>query len=130
MVTEKLSFWQKINIYLKLNFFLFLKHFFQIFLTLTMCLTIGHGYKVLFLGPFNGKSHFLYMQSFVLALIDRGHEVTFLTSQSINHIKLKNYTEILIDPPFDIHSLCKFNNHLQFMRVYYTRQLVAVCNFE
>lgn len=67
---------------------------------------------MLFLAPFNGRSHFLYLQSFVLALLDRGHEVTFLTSQSLNHLKLKNYTEVLIDPPFDIHSLCKFQNHV------------------
>lgn len=74
-----------------------------------MLLTID-GYRVLFLGPFNGKSHFLYMQSFVLALLERGHEVTFLTSHSMNHLKLENYTEILIDPPFDLHSLCEFWN--------------------
>lgn len=94
----------------------FLKNFLRTLLALSMLLTID-GYKVLFLGPFNGKSHFLYMQSFVLALLDKGHEVTFLTSQSLNHLKLKNYTEILIDPPFDLHSLCKFRNSI---RVEYT----------
>lgn len=62
------------------------------------------------MGPFNGKSHFLYLQSFVKALLDRGHEVTFLTSQSLSHLKLDNYTEVLIDPPFDIHSLCECQN--------------------
>lgn len=62
------------------------------------------------MGPFNGKSHFLYLQSFVKALLDRGHEVTFLTSQSLSHLKLANYTEVLIDPPFDIHSLCECQN--------------------
>ena len=67
---------------------------------------------MLFLTPFNGKSHQLYVSSFVIALLDRGHEVTFLTSQSLNHLKLKNYTEILIDPPFDIHSVCKFSNYI------------------
>lgn len=60
------------------------------------------GYKVLVLGPMNGKSHFLYVSSFVKALQGRGHEVTFLTSNSLMHLKLANYSEVLIDPPLDL----------------------------
>lgn len=71
-----------------------------------MCFAIN-AHKVLILAPFNGKSHFLYIQTFVLSLLERGHETTLLTSHSMSHLKLKNYTEILIDPPFDIYSLCK-----------------------
>lgn len=62
-------------------------------------MTVCCGYKVLVLAPRLGKSHFLYMASFVRALLDRGHEVTFITIHSLNHLKLTNYTEILIDPP-------------------------------
>lgn len=72
------------------------------------------GYKILFLAQFNGRSHFLWLSSFVLALLDRGHEVTFLTSQSLNHnlTNPKLYKEVLVDPPFDLYSLCKFQNEL------------------
>lgn len=61
-----------------------------------------NGYKVLVLGPMNGKSHFLYVSSFVQALLNRGHEVKYLTSISLMHLKLANYTEVLIDPPLDV----------------------------
>lgn len=37
-----------------------------------------------------------------LALHERGHNVTYLTSNSLSHLKLANYTEVLIDPPLDI----------------------------
>lgn len=66
-----------------------------------------NAYKVLVLGPMNGKSHFLYVSSFVHALLNRGHEVTYLTSISLSHLKLANYTEVLIDPPLDLMSKCK-----------------------
>lgn len=58
-----------------------------------------NGYKILFLAPFNGKSHFMYTSAFARKLLDRGHEVTYLTSISMNQPNLVNYTEVLIDPP-------------------------------
>lgn len=79
------------------------------FVTLSFLITLCNGYKVLLLAPINGKSHFLYMSSFARALLDRGHEVTFLTSNSLSHLKLANYTEVLIDPPQDLMSFSKFN---------------------
>lgn len=57
------------------------------------------GHKILVLVPFNGKSHWVYMQVFIEALLDRGHEVTTVTSFSMGDQKIANYTEILIDPP-------------------------------
>lgn len=68
----------------------------------SVILTLSNGYKVLFLAPFNGKSHFLYMQTFVKALLSRGHEVSFLTSNSLKNENFTNYTEYLIDPPLDM----------------------------
>lgn len=65
------------------------------------------GYKILFLIPINGKSHWNYMQVFVKELLYRGHEVTCITSISIG-ATFENYTEILIDPPFNMHSMSKF----------------------
>lgn len=80
----------------------------QVFVLLSACLALCNGYNVLFLAPLNGKSHFLYMSSFVRALLDRGHKVTFLTSNSLSHLNLANYTEVLIDPPFDIATNCNY----------------------
>lgn len=61
-------------------------------------------HKVLVLVPLNGKSHWFYMQAFVKELIERGHEVTCVTSIAMES-KPKNYTEILIDPPFDMQNI-------------------------
>lgn len=85
----------------------------RIVLALTLFVTICNGYKVLFLAPMNGKSHFLYLQNFVHALLKRGHEVTFLTSNSLSHLKLANYTEVLIDPPIDLTSQMDFDGFLK-----------------
>lgn len=41
------------------------------------------------------------MATFVQALLNRGHEVTFLTVQSLNHLNLQNYTEIQVNIPLD-----------------------------
>lgn len=57
------------------------------------------------MGPFNGKSHVLYCELFVKELLNRGHEVTFITNNSLMKFNLKNYTEVLIDPPFDINKM-------------------------
>lgn len=48
------------------------------------------------------------MASFVRALLDRGHHVTYLTGESMQHLNLANYTEILVDPPFDFTTQCSF----------------------
>lgn len=69
-----------------------------------MLATVVNGYKILFLAPLNGKSHWLYMTKFVMALTDRGHEVTFITSNSLKPFMLANYTEVLIDPPLETES--------------------------
>lgn len=74
-------------------------------LLLSVLLSVCNGYKVLFLAPFNAKSHIIYLQNFVRALIDRGHEVTFVTSIPLTDIKVSNYTEVLIDPPLDLASM-------------------------
>lgn len=78
----------------------------MLFVLLVLAIT-SNGYKILFLGPFNGKSHFLYCQTFVKELINRGHEVTYLTSNSLKHLNMANYTEVLIDPPLDLSQISK-----------------------
>lgn len=70
-------------------------------MTLSLLATVCNAYKVLVLGPMSAPSHFLYVSSFVRALLDRGHEVTYLTSNSLSKLNSANYSEILIDPPYD-----------------------------
>lgn len=67
--------------------------------------TAVQAYKVLVLVPINGKSHWNYMQVFVKEFLNRGHEVTAITSIALGGKKHNNYTEILINPPFDMQSL-------------------------
>lgn len=80
----------------------------RLFIALSLLLTVCNAYKILILAPMNGKSHFLYMSSFVKAAVERGHEVTFLTSNSLNDLNLANYTEVLVDPPLDLAANSKY----------------------
>lgn len=57
-------------------------------------------HKILVIVPMNGKSHWDYMKVFINELLNRGNEVTCITTISIGDNQPKNYTEILIDPPF------------------------------
>lgn len=68
----------------------------RIFLLLPFMIIQINGYKVLFIAPGKAKSHFIFVSPFVRALLNRGHEVTYLTSNSLN-LNLKNYTEVLLD---------------------------------
>lgn len=74
---------------------------------LSVLATISDGYRILVVVPINGKSHGLYMESFLKEFLNRGHEITCITSFKMSGPKLNNYTEILIDPPFDMQSMSK-----------------------
>lgn len=63
------------------------------------------GYKILLLTPLNGKSHWLFMQHVIRALLERHHEVTAITAIAWDGVKPDNYTEILIDPPIDVEKI-------------------------
>lgn len=78
--------------------------------------TVVTGYKVLVVVPINGKSHWLYMESFIKEFLHRGHQVTCITSFKLNGPKIDNYTEILIDPPLEMQriSKCIFVAHGSF----------------
>lgn len=45
------------------------------------------------------------MKNVIEALLDRHHEVTCVTSFNWSSSKPENYTEILVDPPFDINKI-------------------------
>lgn len=54
---------------------------------------LAEGYKILML------------VRFIRELIGRGHEITCITHIPMSGAKLDNYTEVLIDPPFDMEVL-------------------------
>lgn len=68
-------------------------------------MSIASGSQILFLAPFTAKSHWLYLQSFVKALLKRGHHVTCITSNPFEDQNKINYTEILIDPPLNMETI-------------------------
>lgn len=57
-------------------------------------------HKILVIVPMNGKSHWDYMKNFINELLNRGNEVTCITTITMGENQPQNYTEILIDPPF------------------------------
>uniref|UniRef100_A0A1Q3FSB8 UDP-glucuronosyltransferase n=1 Tax=Culex tarsalis TaxID=7177 RepID=A0A1Q3FSB8_CULTA len=59
-------------------------------------------YKILFLVPFTGPSHWLMLKHFIRELTEeRGHEVTCITSFKFGE-PLSRYQEVLIDPAYPI----------------------------
>ncbi|KAJ6643292.1 UDP-glycosyltransferase UGT5 [Pseudolycoriella hygida] len=77
-------------------------------LILVLCLQLlssVRSYKILFLVPFNAKSHWLFLENFVQVLLDRHHEVTCVTSISLTGTHPANYTEILIEPALDFETI-------------------------
>lgn len=57
--------------------------------------------KILVLVPFPAPSHWLWLDHFVQELLHRNHQVTAITNFPTK-AQHPNYTEILIDPPYDI----------------------------
>lgn len=86
---------------------LFYVFFLQKLAVIVLCaiLSIANGYKILFMVPFSGPSHWILLQNFAKELVDRGHEVTAIVNAPIKNFKSPNYTEILIDPPLDLSSV-------------------------
>lgn len=58
-------------------------------------------YNILFLVPFPGPSHYIFIGNFIKELIARGHDVTSITNFKLSESSAK-YKEILIDPPYDL----------------------------
>lgn len=75
---------------------------------LSVAIVTCNGYKILFITTVSGKSHWLFLQHIIRELIDRQHELTVITPFLWPGTKPVNYTEVLIDPPFNIESICKF----------------------
>lgn len=65
-----------------------------------------HGYRVLFLAPFPVPSHWMWLDHFVQEMLQRGHHVTALTNFRTK-TPHPNYTELIIDPPYDLYPVCE-----------------------
>uniref|UniRef100_A0A182NU14 Peptidase S1 domain-containing protein n=1 Tax=Anopheles dirus TaxID=7168 RepID=A0A182NU14_9DIPT len=74
---------------------------FSFCVVLCTLLSAADGYKILFLVPFPGPSHWLMLKHFIRELTDRQHEVTCITSFPYGE-QLAHYEEILIDPPYPL----------------------------
>lgn len=85
-------------------------HTIRLLISVALLVTAVHSYKVLFLVPFTGPSHWLMLKHFIRELTERGNEVTCLTSFKFGE-PLGNYTEVLIDPAYPIREKCEFRVH-------------------
>uniref|UniRef100_A0A2M3ZEA6 Putative udp-glucuronosyltransferase 1-1 n=1 Tax=Anopheles braziliensis TaxID=58242 RepID=A0A2M3ZEA6_9DIPT len=79
-----------------------MRHPILLSLAVLAVVALSDGYKILFLAPFPGPSHWLMMKHFIRELADRGHEVTCITAFKYGEPAPPNYTEVLIDPPYPI----------------------------
>lgn len=84
-------------------------------MSIHLLLPFIHGYKILYAVPKSGKSHWVYGQNFVEALLDKGHEVTAITNYAFHNQSHQNYTEVLIKDAFDHASLGIFRLFLSSM---------------
>lgn len=80
--------------------------------TILVCqlLTVTSAYNILFMVPFPGPSHWLFMVKFVDELLERGHQLTVVTSFPRKGPINENYTEILMNPVYDFPS-CEYFIH-------------------
>ncbi|XP_063705004.1 UDP-glycosyltransferase UGT4-like [Culicoides brevitarsis] len=87
-------------------------HFYKYFVFLFFSILPANSYKILVLFPFTAKSHWLMFEYLIEELLRREHEVTAITSFKPDRGLLlnghENYTEILIDPPFNPDSMVSF----------------------
>ncbi|XP_055915995.1 UDP-glycosyltransferase UGT5-like [Eupeodes corollae] len=73
-----------------------------LYFALVVLLTVSYSNagRILAAFVFPGKSHFMMHKTLIRELLKRGHEVTFITSDSMGPNNGPNYTEVLI-PPYD-----------------------------
>lgn len=73
--------------------------------------SLTDAYKILVLFPFIAKSHWLMFEYLIEEMLKHGHDVTAITSFKPHRGLIltghENYTEILIEPAFDVKSLGK-----------------------
>lgn len=76
--------------------------FVAIILIIAVCvLPSGHGSRILGVFPTASLSHQIVFRGLTLALNKRGHELVVITTDPVNDLTLKNYTEISISFIYD-----------------------------
>lgn len=65
-----------------------------LWLTLSMC----HGYRILGVFPFNGKSHFMMFEHMMKGLARRGHQVDVISTFPLKK-PYSNYTDFIVLKP-------------------------------
>lgn len=98
---------QNIQFYIDLH--VCLKNILTTVLAILSILPLAYGYNVLVLMAFPGPSHHVYIAEFVKVLTNHSHHVTAIVNFSLKGLKGANYTEILIDPIYDL----KQNSNIQ-----------------
>lgn len=88
-----------------------LQNFSRTFYLLLFAATFTEGYKILIITPLPGPSHILMFKVFVKELVSRGHEVTAITALTMKE-QFKNYTEVLIDPPYTFDDICESSSQV------------------
>lgn len=80
------------------------------FSLLTSIPVFCNAYKILFLVPLPLRSHWHLMENIINGLLDRGHEITAITSFDLNRDlnSIHNYTDIRINPIMDMNNFGKF----------------------
>lgn len=73
---------------------------------LVMFAASNEAYNILVVAPFPVIGHWLWMESFTINLLDRGHKVTVIASFMSRHVNA-NYSEIIV-PILKMQNYCKF----------------------
>lgn len=71
----------------------------------------ANAYKILLLAPLPGPSHWGMMQNIINELLNRGHEVTAISSFELERDPslMQNYTEVRVIPKLDVN---EYREHL------------------
>lgn len=86
----------------------------QVIFPWLFCLSVCHGYRLLGLFPFQGKSHFVMFEQLMKGLARKGHQIDVVSKFPLKK-PYPNYTDI-VKLPTDIHLVN--NMTFEFMKVF------------
>lgn len=95
-------------------------------------LQIIQAYNILFLVPFPGPSHYIFIGNFIKELLARGHDVTSITNFKLSENSTK-YKEILIDPQYDLSghgNVEKLSHRITFLIIFFFKALQPKNQFQ
>ncbi|XP_035737423.1 uncharacterized protein LOC118448362 [Vespa mandarinia] len=62
-----------------------------------ICLTLSHGYRILGIFSYHGKSHFIMFESLMKGLVKKGHQVDVISTYPLKK-PFVNYTDLVVIP--------------------------------